>query len=63
MPKIQILVLQFQNDIPQNDIPKFRGAVIASLKQNNILFHNHDENGFVYRVGFGTATRINNYKQ
>lgn len=49
MPKIRTLVLKFDNDLSFSEIPKFRGAVIASLEQKNILYHNHDENGVIYK--------------
>ena len=49
MPSIQTLILQFENELSPAYVPKFRGAVIASLNQNNILFHNHDKDGVVYR--------------
>lgn len=49
MPKIKTLLLRFENDLSSVEIPKFRGAVIASLEQKNILYHNHDENGVVYK--------------
>ena len=49
MPKIQSLILQFANDLSTAEIPKFRGAVIASLEQNNILYHNHDDKGVIYK--------------
>ena len=49
MPKIKTLVLQFANNISAAEIPQFRGAVIASLEQNNILYHNHEANGVIYR--------------
>lgn len=48
MPQIQTLILQFNNELSQNDIPKFRGAVIASLKEKNILYHNHIEDKYRY---------------
>ena len=48
MTKIQTLVLQFDNELSTGDIPKFRGAVISSLKQKNVLFHNHLENKYRY---------------
>ena len=48
MTKIQTFVLQFDNGLTPEDIPKFRGAVISSLKQKNILYHNHLENKFRY---------------
>lgn len=39
---INILTVQFANEISQQEIPLFRGAVIHSLENNSILFHNHD---------------------
>ncbi len=48
MPIIRTLKLQFTNNISTSEIPKFRGAVIASLEQNNILYHNHDKDGVIY---------------
>lgn len=48
MPQIQTLVLQFANELLPSDILKFRGAVIASLKEKNILYHNHIEDKFRY---------------
>ena len=59
MPKVKTLILQFANEIAASDIPKFRGAVIASLKQKNILYHNHDENGVVYKYPRVQYKRIN----
>jgi hypothetical protein len=38
------LIVFFKNDIKPFEIPKFRGAIINSLEENNILFHNHLEN-------------------
>lgn len=49
MPKTRTLVLQFANDISTAEIPQFRGAVIASLEQGNILYHNHDKDGVIYK--------------
>lgn len=48
MPVIKTLILQFANELSTNDIAKFRGAVIASLKEKNILYHNHIEDRFRY---------------
>jgi hypothetical protein len=48
MPVIKTLILQFANELSTNDITKFRGAVIASLKEKNILYHNHIEDRFRY---------------
>ena len=48
MPVIKTLILQFANELSTIDITKFRGAVIASLKEKNILYHNHIEDRFRY---------------
>lgn len=48
MPNIQTLVLQFANELSSFDIPKFRGAVVASLESKNILYHNHSEEKYRY---------------
>lgn len=48
MAQIQTLILQFSNELSPNDISKFRGAVIRSLRQKNILYHNHIEDKFRY---------------
>lgn len=46
--KLPILIVQFNNEITPQEIQLFRGAVIASLNEKDILFHNHTENGVVY---------------
>lgn len=39
---INILTIQFANEISQKEIPLFRGAVLRSMGNNaNLLFHNH----------------------
>ena len=44
-----ILTIKFSNHISKAEIPLFRGAVISALEQNNILFHNHnDDNSLRY---------------
>lgn len=47
--KLPILIVQFSNEITPQEIQFFRGAVIASLNEKDILFHNHTESGVVYR--------------
>ena len=47
--KLPILAVQFNNEIAPQEIQFFRGAVIASLNEKDILFHNHTENGVIYR--------------
>lgn len=48
MLKLPTLVIQFENEIESNAITLFRGAVIASLDEKDILFHNHDEDKLRY---------------
>lgn len=48
MSRIQTFLVQFANEITFNEIPKFRGAVIASLERKNILYHNHTDTQFRY---------------
>jgi len=47
--KLPILIVQFANEITPQEIQLFRGAVIASLNEKDILFHNHTESGVIYR--------------
>jgi hypothetical protein len=47
--KLPIFIVQFANEITPQEIQLFRGAVIASLNEKDILFHNHTEDGVVYR--------------
>lgn len=41
--KVKTLLLQFKNEIAMWEIPLFRGCVIHSMENTNLLFHNHDE--------------------
>jgi hypothetical protein len=43
MNRIKVLTVKFKNEIRQSEIAKFRGAVVAMLQNNNMLFHNHTE--------------------
>ena len=48
MHTLPTIVIQFDNEIEFQAISFFRGAVIASLEEKNILFHNHDEDKLRY---------------
>ena len=48
MPQVTSFVIQFANEISSKEIPLFRGAVIASLNQKDILFHNHYDDKLRY---------------
>ncbi|MDR1879398.1 MAG: hypothetical protein LBQ78_00485, partial [Tannerellaceae bacterium] len=60
MKKVKIFTVCFKNELKQLEIPLFRGAVINMLQRNNILFHNHTEEGFRYAYPFIQYKRINN---
>ena len=46
---VKTLIIFFDNNITLNEIPLFRGAIIASVPNNNELFHNHlDDNKYRY---------------
>lgn len=48
MYKLPTIVIQFDNEIDTKAIPFFRGAVIASLDEKDVLFHNHDDDKLRY---------------
>lgn len=41
--------VRFSTPVTMSELPKFRGAVIASAGHKNDLFHNHQNEGFSYR--------------
>ncbi len=45
---IKTLTVVFSNKIDRKELTSFRGAVISSLNEKNVLFHNHLEDGFRY---------------
>ena len=45
---IKMTVIRFGNQMRQNELPLFRGAVIRSLPNDNVLFHNHDGDSLRY---------------
>ena len=48
MYKLTTILIQFDHKIEFQAIPFFRGAVIASMEKQDILFHNHDEDKLRY---------------
>lgn len=49
MKKIRVLRISFDQEIPQREIPRFRGAIIEKTNRDKILFHNHvGETGLRY---------------
>lgn len=59
MSKQRILIIRFKNEIYQDDISKFRGAIVATMQNAHILFHNHDGDGFRYAYPLIQYKRIN----
>lgn len=48
MPNVSSLIIQYANEIRSQDVPLFRGAVIASMEKKNVLLHNHEDNRLRY---------------
>lgn len=59
MSKQKVLTIRFKNEIRQEDVPKFRGAIVATMQNAHILFHNHKEEGFRYAYPLIQYKRIN----
>jgi len=57
--RISILCIRFDNELRMNEIPMFRGAVVAALRTDNVLFHNHSDNGLRYAYPLIQYKRIN----
>jgi len=47
--KLRILTVVFTAQIEPYELPAFRGAIIDKVGEENILFHNHLEKGFLYK--------------
>ncbi|MDR2791434.1 MAG: hypothetical protein LBB27_01650, partial [Tannerellaceae bacterium] len=60
MKRVKVLVVRFRNELHHKDIPRFRGAIIDTLQGNNILFHNHTDEGFRYAYPLIQYKRLNN---
>lgn len=59
MNNVKTLIIRFANEIRQQDLRFFRGAVIAAVGQSDsTLFHNHDGEGFRYRYPLIQYKRI-----
>lgn len=44
----RILIVRFVNELQHRELSQFRGAVINAVGGSDILFHNHQDNGFRY---------------
>lgn len=43
--KTKILIVKFANEIRNDEVPLFRGAVVSTMKKPHVLFHNHNSDG------------------
>jgi hypothetical protein len=59
MIKLKYLKIGFQPAISAIELNYFRGAIIKAINKENILFHNHDEEGFRYGYPLIQYKRIN----
>ncbi len=46
--ELRALIVKFKNELKPEEVVWFRGAVIHSLAQDNVLFHNHQEERLRY---------------
>ncbi len=59
MEKRKILIIRFNNTLNHGEIPLFRGAIISTMNNANILFHNHNEEKLRYAYPLIQYKRIN----
>lgn len=60
MNKLKTLTIQFETQLLQTDIQRFRGAIIKLLPQKDVLFHNHTKEGYRYAYPLIQYKRLNN---
>jgi len=58
--RIPILIAWFDTEIHQFEVPAFRGAVIHSMANANVLFHNHQDEKLRYAYPLIQYKRIHN---
>lgn len=59
-PKLKYLTLRFKNKISHHELPMLRGAINETLNnKSNVLFHNHEGDGFRYSYPLIQYKRIN----
>ncbi|MFA6769126.1 MAG: CRISPR-associated endonuclease Cas6 [Parabacteroides sp.] len=56
---MKTLLIQFRNTISQKEIPQFRGAIIHTMNDADILFHNHEDEKFRYAYPLIQYKQIN----
>lgn len=58
MNEVRTLTVFFNTEIHTNEIPLLRGAIINRPEINDVLFHNHTDQGFRYRYPLVQYKRI-----
>ncbi|HAG16169.1 MAG TPA: hypothetical protein DCG69_06540 [Bacteroidales bacterium] len=54
-----MLDIQFEEEIEAWEVPSLRGAVVATVGKENILFHNHSDTNFRYSYPLIQYKRVN----
>lgn len=49
MKEIKIVTVVFNIPVRNEELPLFRGAINKAINSSNDFFHNHNENGVIYR--------------
>lgn len=49
MIRLRVLHIEFENPIEAYEIPAFRAAIVKTAGKENVLFHNHLNNEFLYK--------------
>lgn len=57
--KHRILIISFKNTISHEEISMFRGAIISTIENANVLFHNHEHDKLRYNYPLIQYKRIN----
>lgn len=58
--KLNVLTIQFANDITAYEVPLFRGAIIAAVgKKSSVLLHNHEDGNYRYSYPLIQYKRLN----
>ncbi|MBF1577113.1 CRISPR-associated endonuclease Cas6 [Hoylesella shahii] len=60
MTRLKTLTIQFDTQLVENEIQRFRGAIIKLLPQKEVLFHNHINDGYRYAYPLIQYKRLNN---
>lgn len=56
---IKVMIIKFNHKISTDEIPKFRGALIATMEFAPVQFHNHGTDGLQYNYPLVQYKRIN----